>query len=47
LNAVTFLADHCRAAKNTGNRFDSASFGGGAQLKRKAFKLAVDIAEAA
>jgi len=47
LNAVTFLADHCRAAKNTGNRFDSASFGGGAQMKRKAFKLAVDIAEAA
>ena len=47
LNAVTFLADHCRAAANTGNRFDSASFGGGAALKRKAFKLAVDIAEAA
>lgn len=47
LNAVTFLTDHCRAAKSTGNRFDSASFGGGAKLKRDAFKLAVDIAEAA
>lgn len=47
LNAVTFLTDHCRAAKNPGNRFDSASFGGGAKLKHKAFKLAVDIAEAA
>ena len=47
LNAVTFLADHCRAAANTGNRFDSASFGGGAKQKREAFKLAVDIAEAA
>jgi phage/plasmid-like protein (TIGR03299 family) len=44
LNAVTFLADHCRAAKNTGNRFDSASFGGGAVLKREAFKEAVRIA---
>jgi len=47
LNAVTFLADHCRAAANTGNRFDSASFGGGAALKRKAFVHAVEIAEAA
>jgi len=44
LNAVTFLTDHCRAAKNTGNRFDSASFGGGAILKREAFKEAVRIA---
>ena len=44
LNAVTFLTDHCRAAKNTGNRFDSASFGGGAILKREAFKEAVSIA---
>ena len=44
LNAVTFLADHCRAAKNTGNRFDSAAFGGGAKLKREAFKEAVRIA---
>jgi len=44
LNAVTFLTDHCRAAKNTGNRFDSASFGGGAVLKREAFKEAVRIA---
>jgi phage/plasmid-like protein (TIGR03299 family) len=44
LNAVTFMVDHCRAAKNTGNRFDSASFGGGANLKREAFKEAVRIA---
>jgi len=44
LNAVTFLTDHCRAAANTGNRFDSASFGGGATLKRAAFKEAVRIA---
>ena len=44
LNAVTFLTDHCRAAKNNGNRFDSAAFGGGAQLKRKAFAEAVRIA---
>jgi phage/plasmid-like protein (TIGR03299 family) len=47
LNAVTFLADHCRAAKNEGNRFDSASFGSGATLKRKAFTRALDIVEAA
>ena len=44
LNAVTYLTDHCRAAANTGNRFDSASFGGGATLKRKAFAEAVRIA---
>ena len=44
LNAVTFLTDHCRASKNQGNRFDSASFGGGAQLKRKAFVEAARIA---
>ena len=47
LNAVTFLVDHCRASKNEGTRFDSAAFGGGASLKRKAFTLANDIAEAA
>lgn len=47
VNAVTFLADHCRAAKNTGNRFDSASFGSGAALKRRAYTRAVEIAEAA
>jgi len=43
LNAVTFLVDHCRAAANTGNRFDSAAFGGGAALKRRAFKEAVGM----
>jgi len=47
LNAVTYIADHKRAAANTGNRFDSASFGGGAKWKRDAYKLAMDIAEAA
>ena len=46
LNAVTHLVDHCRAAKNTGNRFDSASFGGGAALKRRAFKHAVELTAA-
>jgi phage/plasmid-like protein (TIGR03299 family) len=44
LNAVTCLVDHHRAAANNGNRFDSASFGGGAKLKRDAFKEAVRIA---
>ena len=47
LNAVTYIADHKRPAANTGNRFDSASFGGGAKWKRDAYKLAMDIAEAA
>jgi len=47
LNAVTYLTDHCRAAKNTGNRFDSASFGGGAKLKRDAYKRAMVLVEAA
>jgi phage/plasmid-like protein (TIGR03299 family) len=44
LNAVTFLADHGRRAASTGNRFDSASFGSGAAMKRKAFVEAVRIA---
>jgi len=44
LNAVTYLADHCRASKDNGTRFDSAAFGTGAQLKRKAFTHAVAIA---
>ena len=44
LNAVTFLADHGRRSANTGNRFDSASFGSGAQLKRKAYVEAVRLA---
>lgn len=47
LNAVTCLVDHHRGAKNQGNRFDSASFGGGAKLKREAFTKALTIAEAA
>lgn len=44
LNAVTYIADHKRPAANAGNRFDSASFGGGAKFKRDAFKEAVRIA---
>ena len=44
LNAVTCLTDHGRRAKNAGNRFDSASFGGGAEFKRKALVEAVRIA---
>jgi len=44
LNAVTFLADHGRRAANAGNRFDSASFGSGATMKRKAYVEAVRIA---
>lgn len=47
VNAVTYLADHGRRAKNNGNRFDSASFGSGAVMKRKALSHAVALMEAA
>jgi len=47
VNAVTFLADHGRRAANAGNRFDSASFGSGATLKRKAYEQALVLVEAA
>ncbi len=44
VNAVTYLADHGRRAKDRGNRFDSASFGSGAQLKTKAYTEALALA---
>lgn len=47
VNAVTYITDHESRAKNPGNRFDSASFGGGAKRKSKAFDIALDMAEAA
>lgn len=47
VNAVTFFADHARRAKDEGARFDSASFGTGASLKRKAMVRALDMVEAA
>jgi len=47
VNAVTYLADHGRRAKNNGNRFDSASFGSGAAMKRKAYSYAVALVDAA
>ena len=47
VNAVTFLADHSRRATNTGTRFDSASFGSGNVLKRKAYTQAMGLVEAA
>jgi phage/plasmid-like protein (TIGR03299 family) len=47
VNAVTFLTDHARRAKDNGTRFDSASFGSGAAMKKRAFNRALEIAEAA
>lgn len=44
VNAVTYLADHGRRAKDNGTRFDSASFGSGAVMKRKAMEAAVAMA---
>jgi len=44
VNAVTYLADHGRRAKDNGNRFDSAAFGSGAAMKHKAYVEAVRIA---
>lgn len=47
VNAVTYITDHESRAANSGNRFDSASFGGGAKRKSKAFDIALSMAEAA
>lgn len=44
VNAVSFFTDHSMRSKNAGTRFDSASFGTGARLKRKALTLALEIA---
>ena len=47
INAVTYFTDHARRAQNNGTRFNSASFGAGAQLKEKAFSKALALANAA
>lgn len=44
VNAVSYLTDHGRRAANNGNRFDSASFGSGAEMKRKAYESALALA---
>lgn len=44
VNAVSFFTDHSMRSKNEGTRFDSASFGSGAKLKRRALTLALEIA---
>jgi len=46
VNAVSFLTDHARRGRGD-RRFDSASFGSGAQLKAKAFSKALDMVGAA
>lgn len=43
VNAVTFFVDHNMRSKNAGTRFDSASFGTGARLKRRALKKAIEL----
>jgi phage/plasmid-like protein (TIGR03299 family) len=43
VNAVSYFTDHARRGR-TDRRFDSASFGQGAQLKAKAFSKALEIA---
>lgn len=43
VNAVSFFTDHSMRSKNEGTRFDSASFGGGSKLKRKALRLALEL----
>ena len=47
VNAVTYMADHGRRAKDNGARFDSASFGSGANMKRNALRAAIEMTEAA
>lgn len=46
VNAVSFFTDHARRGRND-RRFDSASFGSGAQLKAQAFNKALDLVDAA
>lgn len=43
LNAVTYYQDHVAPAANNGNRFDSATFGGGNIRKQHARKLALEM----
>ena len=45
VNAVTYFADHTRKAVSNGTRVNSSWFGQSAALKRKAFSLALDIAD--
>lgn len=47
VNAVSCFTDHVRRGKDNGTRFDSASFGSGAKMKRVAWDRAIDIMEAA
>lgn len=44
VNAVTFLCDHARRARNAGMRFNSTSFGASARLKARAFQQAKFLA---
>lgn len=44
VNAVSYFTDHGRRAQNNGTRFNSAAFGEGAALKRKAFDKALALA---
>jgi phage/plasmid-like protein (TIGR03299 family) len=44
VNAVSYFTDHGRRAHNNGNRFNSAAFGEGARLKKRAFDSALKLA---
>lgn len=46
VNAVSYFTDHARRGR-TDRRFDSASFGTGAQLKAQAFDKALELVDAA
>ena len=47
VNAVSFFTDHGRRAHNPGTRFNSAAFGSGAVMKKRAFTKALELADAA
>lgn len=47
VNAVSYFTDHGRRAQSNGTRFNSASFGPGAQLKAQAFTKALALVDAA
>ena len=44
VNAVSYFTDHGRRAQNNGTRFNSAAFGEGAVLKKRAFTKALALA---
>ncbi len=44
VNAVSYFTDHGRRAQNNGTRFNSAAFGEGAVLKKRAFSSALKLA---